>query len=66
MGMKTIYFLYKILFCSVSIMQIDENLDGHIKWAALDAPQDGFSGHNSGNWVEADTAINAVWKLRKI
>lgn len=64
--MKTIYFLYKILFDSVSIIQIDEDFNGNIKWAALDAPQDGMGGHNSGNWVEADTAINAVWKLREI
>ena len=61
--MKTVYFLYKILFCSVSIMQIAED-DGHIKWAALDVPQDGMGGH-SGNWVEADTAIDAVWALRR-
>lgn len=45
-------------------MQIDEDFTGNIKWAALDSPQDGQGGHNSGNWVESDTAINAVWKLR--
>jgi hypothetical protein len=63
---KTIYFLYALLFKGVSIMQIDEDFTGNIKWAALDVPQDGAGGHNSGNWVEADTAINAVWKLRVI
>lgn len=45
-------------------MQIDQDFTGNIKWAALDAPQDGCGGHNSGTWVESDTAINAVWKLR--
>lgn len=62
--MKTIYFLYAMLFKKVSVMQIDEDLDGkNICWAALDTPQDGYNGHN-GTWVESDTAINAVWSLR--
>lgn len=61
--MKTIYFLYMILFRDMSIMQIDPKLDGNIKWAALDTPQDGYSGHK-GNWLEADTAIEAVWRFK--
>lgn len=64
--MKTIYFIYEILFKEVSIMQIDADFTGNIVWAALDAPQDGRGGHNEGNWVEAKTAIEAVWKLRGV
>lgn len=64
--MKTIYFLYAILFKRVSIIQICEDWGipgAAIKWGALDSPQDGYGGH-SGTWVEAPTAIEAVWKLR--
>jgi hypothetical protein len=68
--MKTIYFLYAILFKKFSVMQIDYYINGkeegrHVVWWAMDGPHDGYGGHQS-NCAESNTAIQAVWELRKI
>jgi len=61
---RTIYFIYAVLFKKVSVIQIDADFTGNIVWAAHSGPQDGHGGWNDGDWVERDTAINAVWALR--
>lgn len=63
--MKAIYFIYMVLFRNISIIHLNEDSNGSSvdMWAAHDSPQDGSGGH-SGIWVEADTAVKAVWNLR--
>ena len=63
--MKTIYFIYAVLFKGVSVIRI--YCDGGLScyWVAHNEPQDGYGGYN-GKWVESDSPVNAVWKLRSI
>ncbi len=63
--MKTLYFIYALLFEGVSVIQIDEYMDGNIKWGALDGPQD-YNGSHNCNWADGKTAIEAVWNLKDL
>lgn len=62
--MKTIYLIYAILFKDVSVIRIDDNLDGkNIKYAAHDKAQDGYGGTNGAKWSFAGNPQDAVWKV---
>lgn len=63
---KKLYFIYAMLFKKISIISIDESLNGKsVYWLAHNESQDGKGRHRATMlFSKGKTPVDAVWNLK--